>query len=93
VWSKSYVTYIDTIEDESGICYMYRVDKMFDDIEGYTDHYFANYYFDTSGNFLNAQFQVNLFQENAFTVTESIVSLDPETVNAEIQKEYQKAIG
>lgn len=93
VWNKSYVTYIDTIEDENGICYMYRIDKMFDDIEGYTDHYFANFYFDNSGSFLNAQFQVNLFQENAFTSTETIISLDPETVNAEIQAEYQKAIG
>ena len=93
VWNKSYVAYIDTMEDERGICYMYRIDKMFDDMEGYTDHYFANYYFDKSGNFLYAQFQVNLFQDNAFTVTESIVSLDPETVNAEIQKEYQHAVG
>ena len=37
--------------------------------------------------------QVNLFRDNEFTITESISSLDPETVNAEIQQEYQRAVG
>ena len=45
------------------------------------------------GNFVNAQLQVNLFRDNELSITESIVSLDPETVNEEIQKEYRRAIG
>lgn len=42
---------------------------------------------------MNAQLQVNLFRDNEIYITESIASLDAEEINAEIQKEYLKAIG
>lgn len=94
VWVKSFVSYMDTMKDAAGnTVYMWRYDKMYEDQEGFADHYFVNFIFDSDGNFINVTIQVNLFMENAFTVTESIVSLEPETVNAEIQKEYQRAIG
>lgn len=94
LWVKSFASYIDTVTDEAGnTVYMWRYDKMYEDSDGYADHYFVNFTFDPDGNFLNVKIQVNLFQDNAFTVTESIVSLDPETVNAKIQKEYHRAIG
>ena len=56
-------------------------------------HYFVNFHFDTDNTFRNVNVQTNLFTDYAISKTESIVSLDPETVNAEIQKEYQNAIG
>lgn len=87
-WIKANVTYMDTLTDETGECVMFRIDKMYADQEDYTDHYFANFYFDPSGNFRNAQFQVNLYQDNAFTVTESIVTLDHETVAEQINSYY-----
>ena len=92
-WVKANISYVDTIEDEQGECIMFRIDRKFVDHDDYTDFYFANFRFDSEGNFVNVEFQVNLFQDNAFTVTESIVSLDSETVRAEIEKEYQRANG
>ena len=56
-------------------------------------HYFVNFNFDADNTFRNVYVQANVFTDNATTKTESIVSLDPETVNAEIQKEYRRAIG
>lgn len=91
-WDDS-VAYMDTLTDEDGECVMLRVDKKYKDSEDYDPHYFLYFNFDPDGNFVNAQLQVNLFRDNELSITESIASLDPETVNAEIQKEYQKAIG
>ena len=51
-----------------------------------------DYDFDEEGKFQTAEVQVNLLLDTDFTLTESILSLDQETVNAEIQKEYQNAI-
>lgn len=91
-WDDS-VAYMDTLTDEDGECVMLRVDKKYKDTDDYDPHYFLYFNFDPDGNFVNAQLQVNLFRDNELAITESIVSLDPETVNAEIQKEYQNAIG
>ena len=87
------VAYMDTLTDEDGECIMLRVDEQYIDLDAYDPHYFLYFNFDPDGNFVNAQLQVNLFRDNELSITESIASLDPETVNAEIQKEYQKAIG
>ena len=35
---------------------------------------------------------MNSFQDNAFTLTESIVTLDADAVTAEMEREYQRAI-
>ena len=93
VWNRSFATYVDTITDEAGTCYMFRYDKPYADDPSYDPHYFVNFYFDLSGNFIKVDIQVNLFKENGFTVTESIVSLDPYTVAAEIDQEYFSATG
>ena len=93
VWNRSFVTYIDTLKDETGTCYMFRYDKPYEDSADYDQHYFVNFNFDSDGNFLNVTLQVNLFRDNEFSITESIASMDPDVVNAEIQKEYQRATG
>ncbi len=92
-WDDNIVAYMDTLTDEDGECIMLRVDEQYIDLDAYDPHYFLYFNFDPDGNFVNAQLQVNLFRDNELSITESIASLDPETVNAEIQKEYQKAIG
>ena len=92
IWNKSYVTYIDTMEVEEGECLMFRYDAMYADIEGYAPVYWVNFYFDHNGRFLYVSMDVNLFQNNAFTITESILTMDPAAVEAEIHKEYQRAI-
>lgn len=90
---KSSATYMDTLTDDEGECVMFRIDKRYTDRDGFSDSYFANFHFDPDGNFIQVRLQVNAFLDNEFTVTESIVSMDPDAVNAEIQKEYQRAIG
>lgn len=86
------VAYMDTLTDENGECVMLRVDEAYKDSDEYDPHYFVYFNFDPDGNFVSAYLQVNLFQDNGFTITESIVSMDPETVSGEIQQEYQRAM-
>ena len=92
-WDENIVAYMDTLTDEDGECVMLRVDEQYIDSDNYDPHYFLYFNFDPDGNFVNAQLQVNLFRDNEINITESIASLDTEKINAEIQKEYQKAIG
>ena len=92
-WDENIVAYMDTLTDEDGECIMLRVDEQYIDLDAYDPHYFLYFNFDQNGNFVNAQLQVNLFRDNEIAITESIASLDAEEINAEIQAEYQKAIG
>ena len=92
-WDENIVAYMDTLTDEDGECVMLRVDEQYIDSNDYDPHYFLFFNFDPDGNFVNAQLQVNLFRDNEINITESIASLDAEEINAEIQKEYQNAIG
>lgn len=92
VWVKSHVAYIDTMTDESGTCYMYRIDFPYEAREDYDDHYFVNFYFDSQGSFRYVSIQVNLFRSNAFTVTESILSLEEWKISAVISGEYRRAV-
>ena len=92
-WDENIVAYIDTLTDEDGERVMLRVDEQYIDSKEYDPHYFLYFNFDSDGNFVNAQLQVNLFRDNEINITESIASLDAKEINAEIQKEYQRAVG
>lgn len=87
------VTYMDTLTDTEGECVMYRCDVYYNDTAGYPPDYFVRFYFDPDGNFIKVQIEVDMLQDDDLIVTESIVSLDTEAIAAEIQKEYQRAIG
>ena len=91
-WVKHFVTYIDTLTNDNGTCYMFRYDAKYEDREDCASHYWVNFYFDPEGNFRYVQIDVNLMMENAFTITESIVTMDADAVRAVIEKEYKKAI-
>ena len=92
-WDDSVVAYMDTLTDERGITIMLRIDQPFEKGDDQQPQYFVNFIFDADGKFRNVYVQTNLFMNNAISKTESIVSLDAEVVNAEIQKEYKKATG
>ena len=92
-WDDSVVAYMDTLTDESGITVMLRIDQPFAEGENQQPHYFVNFNYDTDGTFRNVYVQTNVFMNNSISKTESIISLDSELVEAEIQKEYQNAIG
>ena len=92
-WDDSVVAYMDTLTDESGITVMLRIDQPFAEGENQQSHYFVNFNYDEDGTFRNVYVQTNVFMTNSISKTESIVSLDSALIEAEIQKEYKKAIG
>ena len=55
------------------------------------DTYWANFDYDSDGAFVRVTLQVNPAMDNAVTITESVVTLDRETVAAEIQKAAEAA--
>lgn len=92
-WDDSVVSYMDTMTNESGTTVMLRIDQPFAEGEDQQPHYFVSFNYDTEGTFMNVYLQTNVFMSNAISKTESVVSLDPERINADIQKEYLDANG
>lgn len=92
-WDESVISYQDTMTRDNETSVMLRIDQPFTEGENEQPHYFVNFNFDGSGAFRNVYIQANVFTTYSITRTESIVSLDPDTVNAEIRQEYQKAMG
>ena len=90
---RHYVTYVDTLSDGEKTSYMFRVDAPFEDREDATPYYFVSFDFDSEGNFLSVYLQINPAQDNAYTLTESIVSTDKQVIVTKIDQEYQRAIG
>ena len=91
VWDENRISYIATPPKECGEMVMLRVDEKYVEADD-ADHYFVFFNFDEEGKFQTAEVQVNLLLDADFTLTESILSLDQETVDAEIQKEYRHAV-
>ena len=92
-WSEDVISYQGTMERDGIISVMLRIDEAFP--YGYindADYYFVSFTFDSAGSFIDVYIQGNIFMDNAFTERESIVTLDSETVNTEIQKEFQNAL-
>lgn len=92
-WDASVISYQDTMTRDNETSVMLRIDQPFTEGENEQPHYFVNFNFDGNGAFRNVYIQANVFTTYSITRTESIVSLDPDTVNAEIRQEYQKAMG
>lgn len=92
-WDESVISYQDTMTQEDEISVMLRIDQPFASGENEQPHYFVSFIFDPEGGFRNVYIQTNVFTSSAVTMTESIVTLDPETVSAEIQEESQRAVG
>ena len=93
IWDEGIISYQGQIEDNGTECIMLRVDGQYIDSDEYDPHYFVNFYFNEYDNFVNVKVQINLFRENEIEVTESIISLDPYIVAAEINQEYVSATG
>lgn len=92
-WDDAVISYQGTMTEENGTSVMLRIDQPYS-IAGYEQpYYFVNFNFSEDGAFRNVYLQVDVFTDYALTRTESIVSLDSETVNAEIRQEYELALG
>lgn len=90
-WEDSVVSYQDTLTDDSSITVMLRIDQPFAESGNQQPHYFVSFNYNTDGTFRDVYVQANLFMDNSTYRTESVASLDSALVEAEIQKEYQKA--
>ena len=91
-WDENLISYQDTIEDTGAVFVMLRVDESYSDSGEYDSPYFVDFAFTPNGEFVSVRLSVNLFQDNQLTIRETLVSLDPKIVNAEIQKESFNAI-
>ena len=61
-----------------------------------SESYLVTFFFDGNGNFLQVELQSEAIRSNGLwtaSETESVISLDPESVNAKIQEEYQRIAG
>lgn len=83
-WDDTIAAYMDTMTQADGTTVMLRIDEAFAEGSDQQPHYFVNFVFDTDGAFRNVYIQVNLFTDNEICRTESIASLEAETVRSEM---------
>ncbi|MCI7726939.1 MAG: M56 family metallopeptidase [Clostridiales bacterium] len=84
---RHYVTYVDTLLDGENTSYMFQVNAPFEDTPDAADHYFATFDFDAEGNFIAVYLQVNPVRDDAYTLTQSIVTTDPQVITAKLNGE------
>lgn len=91
-WDEEKVSYEGTVVNGGEETVMLRIDEPYPDGEDSSGSYFVSFVFADGSAFLRARLQVNLFQDDAFNTMESILTLDAETVAAEIEKEYTRTV-
>ncbi len=84
---RHYVTYVDTLLDGENTSYMFQVNAPFEDTPDAADHYFAAFDFDAEGNFIDVYLQINPVRDDAYTLTQSIVTTDPQVITAKLNGE------
>lgn len=88
---RHYVTYVDTLLDGENTSYMFQVNAPFEDTPDAADHYFAAFDFDAEGNFIDVYLQINPVRDDAYTLTQSIVTTDPQVIAAKLNGEMIRA--
>lgn len=91
-WNEENVTYLETVEDEGETTILLRIEEPYGgDVKNGTQ-YFVSFRFDARGAF---QFvTVQAFLENmSILETESVVTLNPDTVWSEMAEEVRRATG
>ena len=89
---RHYVTYVHTLPDGEKTSYLFQVNAPFEDTPDAADHYFATFDF-YDEDFIAVYLQINPGRDDAYTLTESIVSTDEQVIVTKIDQEYQRAIG
>ena len=84
---RHYVTYVDTLPDGEKTSYLFQVNALFEDTPDAADHYFAAFDFDAEGNFIDVYLQINPVRDDAYTLTQSIVTTDPQVITAKLNGE------
>lgn len=88
---RHYVTYVDTLPDGENTSYMFQVNAPFEDTPDAADHYFATFDFDAEGNFIDVYLQINPVRDDAYTLTQSVVTTDPQVIAAKLSGEMIRA--
>ena len=88
---RHYVTYVDTLLDGEQTCYLFLVNAPFEDTPGAANGYAATFNFDSEGNFIDVYLQINLVRDDAYTLTQAILTMDSESISNTIAQEYQRA--
>lgn len=88
-WDESIISYQGTLPAEDETSITLRIDQPYLEGPGEQPHYFVSFIFAPDGKFLNVYIQANVFTDNAFTIEETVHSLDAEAAKAEIQQKYE----
>ena len=83
---RHYVTYVDTLSDGEKTSYLFQVNAPFEDTPGAVDHYFVTFDF-YDADFIAVYLQVNPVRDDAYTLTQSIVTTDPQVITAKLNGE------
>ena len=89
---RHYVTYVDTLSDGENVSYLFRINALFEDTPDAADHYLATFRFDAWGNFIDVYLQINPARDDAYTLTQSIVTIDPQVIAAKLNGETTRAM-
>ena len=88
---RHYVTWLDSHSVEGLENIMFLVDAPFEDTADAASFYFATFRFDQDDNFVDVSLYINPGQDDAYTLIQSIVSTDRQTIDAEIINEFEHA--
>ena len=88
---RHYVTYVDAMSDGEKTSYMFRINALFEDTPDAADFYLATFHFDADENFIDVYLQINPGRDDAYTLTQSIVTTDPQPIAAQLNGEYARA--
>ena len=86
-----YVTYVDTLPDGEKTRYLFQVNAPFDDTPGAAEVYAATFDFDAEGNFIDVYLQINILRDDAYTLTQSIATTDPQVIAVKLNGEMNRA--
>lgn len=88
---RHYVTYVDKLLDGEKTRYLFQVNAPFEDAPDAANVYVATFDFDPEGNFIDVYLQINPVRDDAYTLTQSIVTTDPQVIAAKLNGEMIRA--
>lgn len=71
--------------------YVFQVNAPFEDTPGAANVYVATFDFDLEGNCIDVYLQINMLRDDAYTLTQSIVTTDPQVVAAKLSGKFARA--
>ena len=71
--------------------YLFQVNAPFEDTSDAANVYVAAFDFDSEGNFIAAYLQVNPVRDDAYTLTQSIITTDPQVIATKLDFETIRA--